>query len=192
MNTKSILPTLANPDCCGLASFLAFLLFIGGMCLFVTTAHAQASLPADRFDAASTVEKKPPQAEKPGHLTDFSYSEIVENPGSKSAGVRGELRYRGHLVPPEIGQIKTPIGSYHYLTSALLWRPQGWFPAKEFSVGNTLERITPTILQAGRYPGPRRDGTPENWCYLPLENSWIDPNQWVSPADPSSPIQGLP
>lgn len=189
MNTKSIPHTLANPDCRGLASFLAFLLFIGGMCLLVTTAHAQTSLQVEFFDASSTVEKKRPPAEKPRHLTDFSYTEIVENPGSKSAGVRGELRYRGHLVPPEIGQIKTPIGSYHYLTSALLWRPQGWFPAKEFSVGSTQDRITPTMLQAGRYSGPRRDGTPENWCYLPLENSWIDPNQWVSPADPSSRMQ---
>lgn len=158
MTTKPTPLAFANPNRRWQALLLALLLLTAGVCL--SSDHKPAS--------------------------GFSYTEHIENEGSRSAGARGELRYQGHPVPPGIGQIKTPIGSYHHLTSALLWRPQGWFPTEDFPVGSTTDRITADMLQAGRYQGAHRAGTPENWCYLPLEDAWIDPKQLLLPANPSN------
>ncbi|SFN91221.1 hypothetical protein SAMN05660284_02512 [Formivibrio citricus] len=113
----------------------------------------------------------------------FSYTQTIDNPGSKSAGVRGKLHYKGQAFQPGIGQIKTPIGSYHYMTSDRLWDPQGWFPMPDSRISTTSDPITPAMLKNGRYQGPLRAGTPETWCYLPLENAWVAPQQLVMPAD---------
>lgn len=113
----------------------------------------------------------------------FTYTETIDNPGSKSAGVRGNLHYNGQAFLPGIGQIKTPVGSYHYMTSDRLWDPQGWFPVPEFQISTTSDPITPAMLQNGRYQGAFRAGTPETWCYLPLEDAWVAPQQLLMPAN---------
>lgn len=113
----------------------------------------------------------------------FTYRETIDNPGSKSAGVRGNLHYRGQAFQPGIGQIKTPVGSYHYMMSDRLWDPQGWFPVPDFRISTTSDPITPSMLKNGRYQGPLRVGTPETWCYLPLEDAWVAPQQLLIPAD---------
>ena len=123
------------------------------------------------------------QPASPKSAAGFSYLEKLENAGSKSAGVRGELRFQGRLLQSTGGQIHTPIGSFHYVSSEFLWNPQGWFPMAAVPVHSTAERITPAMLQAGRYQGARREGTPETWCYLPLYDTWSDPLQLAMPAD---------
>lgn len=136
-------------------------------------------------DAPQMTEKQ----RQPAHqqsAAGFSYVETLENPGSKSAGVRGELRFQGRLLQSTGGQIQTPIGSYHYVSSEFLWNPQGWFPMAAVPVRSTAEGITPEMLKTGRYQGARREGTPETWCYLPLHDTWIDPLQLVMPLDSSN------
>lgn len=106
----------------------------------------------------------------------FKYYEKVENPGTRSAGVRGVLLYQGHYLEPVGGDIKTPIGSFSYIQSPLLFKPQGWFPTQNIVVANTTEPVSAEMLQKGQYKGARRVGTPDDWCYIVATDSWIAPN----------------
>ncbi|MDD4930244.1 MAG: hypothetical protein PHP85_13340 [Gallionella sp.] len=108
----------------------------------------------------------------------FAYQETMENAGSKSAGVRGQLTFNGF---PVLGfrsqQLRTPIGSYFYAESELLWEPQGWFPMDEIAVKEIRMRISDQDLLRGSYTGPRRKNTPEDWCYAPQMDTWFAPRK---------------
>lgn len=106
----------------------------------------------------------------------YAYVEEIENPGSKSAGVRGlltfnHLRLRGYAGR----QLRTPIGSFHYLESQMLWEPQGWFPMADIPVKTADEMIDGSALISGSYKGVLRVGTPEDWCYDPGHDTWYAP-----------------
>ena len=117
----------------------------------------------------------------------FTYYEMVENPGSKSAGIRGILLFNDLPINRDIGDIRTPIGSFTYIRSNLLFRPQGWFPIKDIIAPNTTESITTDMRLKGSYPGSMRIGTPDNWCYLPRLGIWSDPKLLV-PKQTSHPL----
>ena len=106
----------------------------------------------------------------------FRHYDRVENPGTRSAGVRGVLLYKGKYLQPLPGVIKTPIGSFHYIESPILFEPQGWFPVQDVVVAHTTESIDPATLQKGTYTGPRLVGTPDDWCYLTASDTWIAPH----------------
>jgi hypothetical protein len=110
----------------------------------------------------------------------FTYQQKTENPGSKSAGVRGVLLYKGRPIQPVMGGIRTPIGSYTFVESNLLFRPQGWFPVAEIVTPQIPEPVTAEMLQKGIYSGGLRIGTPSDWCYLAASNLWIDPRLLTS------------
>lgn len=117
----------------------------------------------------------------------FTYQQKTENPGSKSAGVRGVLLYKNRSVQPVMGGIRTPIGSYTFVESTLLFRPQGWFPVAEIVTPQTPEPVTAEMLQKGSYSGGLRIGTPSDWCYLAASNLWIDPRLLTS-GEPVHPL----
>ncbi len=106
----------------------------------------------------------------------FRYYDRVENPGTRSAGVRGVLLYKGKYLQPLTGAIKTPIGSFHYIESPILFEPQGWFPVQDIVIANATESLDPATLQKGTYKGPRLLGTPEDWCYLATSDTWLAPH----------------
>lgn len=116
----------------------------------------------------------------------FTYYEKMDNAGSKSAGVRGVLRFNGHNIRPSTDYIKTPIGSFHYVESNLPWKPQGWFPMEDIVAPNSPEPVTDEMLQKGSYAGGSRTGTPADWCYLTTSNQWIDPRQLTQKSHPSA------
>lgn len=122
---------------------------------------------------AGTVHAVGKSVEKSG--MGFKYYEKVENPGTRSAGVRGVLLYQGHYLKPVAGDIKTPIGSFTYIESPLLFKPQGWFPTQDIIVTNTSEPISAEMLQKGQYKGALRVGTPDDWCYIAATDTWMAP-----------------
>lgn len=77
----------------------------------------------------------------------FRYYERVENPGTRSAGVRGVLLYKGNYLQPLPGAIKTPIGSFHYIESPILFEPQGWFPVQDLAIVQTTNSIDAAAAQ---------------------------------------------
>lgn len=106
----------------------------------------------------------------------YAYVEEIENPGSKSAGVRGLLTFNRLWLRGYAGQqLRTPIGSFHYLESQLLWEPQGWFPMADIPVKTADEMIDGSALISGSYKGVLRVGTPEDWCYDPGLDTWYAP-----------------
>lgn len=113
----------------------------------------------------------------------FTYTKTLENAGTKSAGVRGLLLYQGKRIRHVAGDIKTPIGSFRYVHSPMLWHPSGWFRIKDLTVANIAEPVTPEMLRQGRYRGALRIGTPDNWCYLAGSNEWVDPEQLVASGE---------
>lgn len=117
----------------------------------------------------------------------FTHLQKTENPGSKSAGVRGVLLFEGLPIQQVSGGIRTPIGSFTFLESNLLFRPQGWFPVADIVVPSSPESVTSEMLQKGSYSGGLRIGTPAEWCYLVASNLWINPRLLVS----SPPVHPL-
>ncbi len=104
----------------------------------------------------------------------FVYTQGVEGKGSKSAGERGALFYNNKPMQWP-GTLKTPIGTFFHTSSDLLWEPQGWFPAEDISVPNSGISVTRADLAKGSYEGPRRAGTPTEWCYSPEAKTWYAP-----------------
>jgi hypothetical protein len=109
--------------------------------------------------------------------TGFTYLETIDSPGSKSAGIRGTLLFNGNPLRAFPGQVKTPIGSFFFVNSALSWEPQGWFPVLDIVVQTTSAAVSADTLLAGSYKGARRAGTPVDWCYVPELDTWFDPRQ---------------
>ncbi len=110
--------------------------------------------------------------------SDWTYSNEVANAGSRSAGERGVLSFGGSAIrgyPSQ--QLRTPIGSFWYVESQLLWDPQGWFPIGDIAVKSADLPLAPDALAKGSYRGPKRSGTPEDWCYDPGQDSWLAPSQ---------------
>lgn len=111
-------------------------------------------------------------------LAGFAYEETTANAGSKSAGSRGSLSFAGRpLLGYSFRQIRTPIGSFFYIESDRLWEPQGWFRIADIAVKSVDAMIPAAALAAGTYQGPRRVGTPGDWCYDLQRDAWFDPVQ---------------
>lgn len=107
----------------------------------------------------------------------FTYLETIDSAGSKSAGRRGTLLFNGNPLRAFPGQVKTPIGSFYFVSSELSWEPQGWFPVSDIVVQTTSATVSADALLAGSYQGARRAGTPADWCYVPELDTWFDPRQ---------------
>ena len=119
---------------------------------------------------------------------EFAYAQEVENPGTRSAGVRGLLTFKGLRIRGYDGRrLRTPIGSFHYRESQLLWEPQGWFPNADIPFKAAEVRIDRAVLSSGSYKGERRIGTPEDWCYDPGVDTWYNPELLV--IQPVTPRQ---
>jgi len=110
----------------------------------------------------------------------FHYSQEIQNPGSRSAGLRGFLTYKGFGLRGYDGrQIRTPIGSFHFIESPRLWESQGWFPMADIPVTVSEVVIDQPALNSGSYKGELRIGTPEDWCYDPGADTWYKPELLV-------------
>ncbi len=128
------------------------------------------------FTSAAAVGAGPPAAVSAE--TDFSYHEWTANEGSKSAGARGTLQFKGSPINLDVPvRIKTPIGSFYHAISALAWEPQGWFRVDDIPIGESVAPFAATDLRKGSYVGARRAGTPAHWCYVPEMDTWFDPLQ---------------
>ncbi len=106
----------------------------------------------------------------------FFYTQATAGKGSKSAGERGILLFNNKPMQ-WVGTLKTPIGTFFFTSSNRLWDPQGWFPADEVNVQDTGISVTRADLAKGSYEGPRRAGTPSDWCYSPETKTWYAPQQ---------------
>jgi len=128
--------------------------------------------------AALIHDNAPPSDNAPEKLSPgssvFIYQEAMFGMGSKSAGERGILLYNNKPLQ-WIGTLKTPIGSFFFTGGSRLWDPQGWFPADDVKVQDTGISITRDDLAKGSYEGPRRAGTPSEWCYSPETKTWYAP-----------------
>lgn len=111
-------------------------------------------------------------------LGSFAYAEVIENPGSKSAGARGVLTFNGAPLRGYDGrQLRTPIGSFYYIDSQYLWETRGWFPMADIPIEAVDEMIDIDDLHTGFYEGALRVGTPKDWCYDPGGDTWYDPER---------------
>ena len=106
----------------------------------------------------------------------FVYRQWVEAEGTRSAGERGELLYEGTPLRGS-GILKTPIGTFSFARSDRLWEPQGWFPIRDLTTEDSAVSIDPQALSKGSYPGPKRVGTPADWCYAPEMDVWFAPGR---------------
>jgi hypothetical protein len=106
----------------------------------------------------------------------FIYKEAMFGTGSKSAGERGILLFNNKPMQ-WFGILKTPIGTFFFTGGSRLWDPQGWFPAEEVNVQDTGISVTRDDIKKGSYEGPRRAGTPSDWCYSPETKTWYAPQQ---------------
>ena len=106
----------------------------------------------------------------------FFYTQATVGKGSKSAGERGILLYNNKPMQWP-GALKTPIGTFFYTNSDRLWEAQGWFPMGDANVQDTAIPVTAADLAKGSYEGPRRAGTPTEWCYSPETKTWYAPEQ---------------
>jgi hypothetical protein len=103
-------------------------------------------------------------------------------PGSRSEGSLGVLTYAGRPLAGFPGRLWTPIGVFHYLEAEPPWAPQGWFRIETIPVPVTTRVFDQADRVVGVYRGPWRPGTPAEWCYLPHQESWIDPLRLISAA----------
>jgi hypothetical protein len=117
-----------------------------------------------------------PEKLSPGSSV-FVYKEAMFGMGSKSAGERGILLFNNKPLQ-WVGTLKTPIGTFFFTSSDRLWDPQGWFPADDVKVQDTGIAVTRDDLAKGSYEGPRRAGTPTEWCYWPETKTWYAPQQF--------------
>jgi hypothetical protein len=106
----------------------------------------------------------------------FIYKQWIAAKGSKSAGERGTLLFNNKPMQ-WVGTLKTPIGTFFYTSSNRLWDPQGWFPADDVNVQDTGMAVTRDDIKKGSYEGPRRAGTPTDWCYSPETKTWYAPER---------------
>jgi hypothetical protein len=122
----------------------------------------------------------PPAGKTPEYLSPnssvFIYTQATAGKGSKSAGERGILLYNNKPMR-WVGTLKTPIGTFFFTSSNKLWDPQGWFPADDVSVQDTGIAVTRADLTKGSYEGPRRAGTPSDWCYSQETKIWYAPEK---------------
>lgn len=133
------------------------------------------SQPPTLEQLANDVAPSPKPGAKESDSGVFVYKQFIAGRGTKSAGLRGALLYEGlHLQRP--GTLKTPIGTFHNQHADLPWHPQGWFPAEEVVVKDTAVSIDPTEVKKGFYKGPRKAGTPSDWCYAPDDDTWYSPS----------------
>lgn len=130
--------------------------------------------------AALFRENAPPSGNTPETLNPgssvFFYTQSTEGQGSKSAGDRGILLYNNKPIQ-SVGSLKTPIGTFFYISSTRLWEAQGWFPTNDVNVHDTALPVTGADLTKGSYEGSRRSATPSDWCYSPELNTWYAPEQ---------------
>ncbi len=87
--------------------------------------------------------------------------------------VRGTLLYNGKELQ-SLGTIRTPIGTYRHLVAG---EPKGWFPIDDVWTKETPIPISQAELSSGNYRGPRRAGTPGDWCYSPMTDAWFSPDR---------------
>lgn len=104
----------------------------------------------------------------------FVYKEGIAAKGTKSAGERGVLLFNNKPMQ-WVGTLKTPIGTFFFTSSDRLWDPQGWFLANDVNVPDTGIAVTGADLAKGSYEGPRRAGTPTEWCYSLETKTWYAP-----------------
>jgi len=118
-------------------------------------------------------------AEPKAGVTVFTYRQETAARGSKSAGERGILLLNGLPVPGRPGEhLLTRIGTFYYIEPGQLsWEPSGWFPGDDAKVDDTVLPLQPADLKKGHYTGPRRTGTPADWCYSPETNTWYSPER---------------
>jgi hypothetical protein len=130
--------------------------------------------------AALLRDSAPPPDKTPEKLNPdssvFFYTQATEGKGSKSAGERGILLFNNQPLQ-WVGTLKTPIGTFFFTSSNRLWEPQGWFPADDVNVQDTAIPVTREDLAKGSYEGPRRAGTPTDWCYSPETKTWYAPER---------------
>jgi len=108
----------------------------------------------------------------------FTYELGTSAKGSKSAGERGVLTYNGRPIPAGAGSLKTPIGSFTSASGNMLWEPQGWFPTEEeINVEDSVASFRKADREHGNYTGPRKAGTPTEWCYIPETKTWSAPER---------------
>jgi hypothetical protein len=108
----------------------------------------------------------------------FSYRAWTANEGSKSAGPRGALQFKGLAITIDVPvRLKTPIGSFYHASSVLAWKPQGWFRVDDIPIKESVVPFAATDLLKGSYVGARRVGTPTEWCYVPEMDTWFEPLQ---------------
>jgi hypothetical protein len=132
--------------------------------------------PSSLSQLADEVNSSAPSERRTSDAGTFVYRQFVAGAGTKSAGLRGTLLYEGRPLQ-HTGTLRTPIGTFHYVAGNLPWHPQGWFPADEITVRDSAVSIDPAELKKGRYTGPRKAGTPSDWCYAPDEDTWYSPAQ---------------
>jgi hypothetical protein len=106
----------------------------------------------------------------------FAYREIVVAQGSKSQGVRGELSYQGKPLAWK-GRLVTPIGAFRYVPVKRLWETGGWLPEDAVQPRETSAPFDPALRARGSYEGPKRAGTPANWCFAPDLDVWYAPER---------------
>ncbi|MDR3494558.1 MAG: hypothetical protein P4L82_08140 [Ancalomicrobiaceae bacterium] len=118
----------------------------------------------------------------------FVYQQVMAGANTKNRGLRGTLFFNDKLVAGT-GGLKTPIGTFKFADGDLPWEDQGWFPTKDVETPDSGVSISADELKLGRYSGPRKLGTPADWCYLAGDGSWISPQRLVSDAQlkPASP-----
>jgi hypothetical protein len=125
-------------------------------------------------DNARTVENTPEKLNPDSSV--FNYQEATAGKRSKSAGERGILLFNNKPLQ-WVGTLKTPIGTFFFTSSNKLWEPQGWFPTDDVKVDDTGIAVTRADLAKGSYEGPRRAGTPSDWCYSPEMKTWFAPER---------------
>lgn len=106
----------------------------------------------------------------------YTYIESIANKGSRSAGWRGKLLYNGRAIRT-YSEMRVPLGTFYEANTSQLWEPIGLFPGKDAPVKNTTLAITNEELEKGSYKGPRKVGTPSDWCYVPFMELWISPDK---------------
>lgn len=111
------------------------------------------------------------------NMSIFIYMQKTAAAGSKSAGTRGVLLLKDMPIPGSPGRrLLTRIGSFTYIEPGQKpWEASGWFPSETIPVEDTALAFSPDDLKKNSYKGPRRAGSPTDWCYDPDTNMWYSP-----------------
>lgn len=114
-------------------------------------------------------------------LGDWSHFTQVTARGSKSEGRHGHLHFKGRGFAPCFDRLVTPLGTFRYVVSRVLWGDHAWTregaetPATAATNGTALGKAA---LDKGWVESKERlSGTPDAWVRAERDGKawWVDP-----------------